>query len=153
MVCYKEIFLDCIKHKVQFIAGDANQSLQLGHLRNALDAVTPEGVPAKVFQHSDDCVVGIVFHYQELSLLKRVRMSKTVYENYDFRLRPGETDAHRPLKLSFSDGGRDRSQKGQMFRDKHNREREHARRAAKASARASFPACSSSAPSASSLAS
>ena len=82
-------------------------SLELGHLRSALDAVTPEGIQAKVFQHSDDCVVGIVFHYQELSPLKRVRMSETVYENYDLYLRPGDTDAHRPLKVFFSDGGRD----------------------------------------------
>ena len=80
----------------------------------------------------DDCMVGVVFQYEK-STLKRVRMGKSQYERHDFRLRPGDKDSHRPLKVHFSDGGRDRSEVARMFRDHHNRQRERVRKCAKTS--------------------
>ena len=60
-------------------------------------------------------------------------MGKSQYERHDFRLRPGDTESHRPLKVHFSDGGRDRSEATRMFRNRHNRQRERARKCAKTS--------------------
>ena len=74
----------------------------------------------------DDCMVGVVFQYEK-STLKRVRMAKSLYENHDFRLRPGDAASHRPLKVHFSDGGRDCSEAARMFRNHGNRQRERVR--------------------------
>ena len=129
---YDEMFGDCVKHGVLFAGGDANMSLELGTLRMSLDNVLSQfpNVKSAIHCYDDDCMVGVVFHYDK-STLKRVRMAKAAYENHDFRLRPGDADSHRPLKVHFSDGGRDRSEAAHMFRDHDNRQRERARKCSK----------------------
>ena len=48
-------------------------------------------------------------------------------EKYELYLRPGDTDSHYPLKLFFGDGGRDRSDFSQAFRDMNSRKRQRQR--------------------------
>ena len=134
---YGEMLADCVKHGVVFAAGDANMTLANGTLRMSLENVLENvlgplpNVKFAIHCFDDDCMVGVVFQYEE-STLKRVRMGKSQYERHDFRLRPGDTDSHRPLKVHFGDGGRDRSEPVRMFRNLHDRQRERARKRAKA---------------------
>ena len=125
---YKTMLEDCIRHRVLYMAGDANQSLSRGFLQKAIDSNVPSSIQYQLLSHSDDCVVGIAFFYPENNTVKKVRLCKETYEHYELHLRPGDCDGHRPLKVFFGDGKRDRAQASKMYRDRKSRLREHSRR-------------------------
>ena len=122
---YGEILADCVKHGVVSAAGDANMTVANGTLRMSLENVLGRFLNVKFTIHcfdDDDCMVGVVFQYEK-STVHRMRMGRCQYENHDFLLWSGDKDSHRPLKIHFSDGGRDRSEAARMFRDHQNWQR------------------------------
>ena len=72
-------------------------------------------------------MVGVVIHY-DTSAMKRVRLTQIQYEKWDFRLKPSDGDAHKPLKANFGGGGRDRTLSAKMWRRQADRKRERARK-------------------------
>ena len=138
---HEMMFADCLKHKVNYASGDANQSVVRGYLQKGLQSALDKhnaaqglsddaAVSAKV-NRGDDVMVGIVFSWKDFKP-KKVRMAKNMnLEKYDLYLRPGDNDSHTPLKMFFADHRtkRDRSQFMQAFRMNNDRLRERKRHA------------------------
>ena len=135
------MFAACLKHKVYYTSGDANQSVVRGYLQeglqsaldkyNAAEGLSDDVAVGAEVHKGDDVIVGIVFSWESFKP-KRVRMAKHLnLEKCDLYLRPGDKDAHTPLKMFFADHRtkRDRSQFMQAFRMNNDRLRERKRHA------------------------
>ena len=140
---------DCLRHKVHCASGDANQSHKKGYLKKGLDAALAKynrdnglfndaATTADILSQPNDCMVAIVFHWRD-DPAHKVRMAKHLdFKNYDLLIREGDTDAHRPMKLNFNYGKRNRTQFARFFRVRKDRRRQRKRRKQKQAKKKEF---------------